>query len=79
MRSLTEALLSQGVPAPAEFRLPGITKAITREQFKTELERQGVIDKDGKNPRARFQEMCTALKSRQQIGLRDDWVWAVHS
>jgi hypothetical protein len=75
MQSLTEALLSQGVPAPVEYQLPGPPKAITLDQYKTELERQGVIDKHGSNPRSRFSELCKGLKARQLIGLRDEWVW----
>lgn len=75
MRSLDEVLLSVGVPAPASYGLPGLRKAATLDQYKTELERQGALDKHGSNPRARFRELCKSLKARQLIGLRDEWVW----
>jgi hypothetical protein len=75
LEALTEAVLSHGQDAPAGYRLPQGIKVVTAEQWKTELFRQNVLDKDAGNPRARYNELRNGLRTRQLIGVRDDWVW----
>jgi hypothetical protein len=75
LEALTEVVLSHGQDAPAEYRLPQGIKVVTAEQWKAELFRQNVLDKDAGNPRARYTELRNGLRTRQLIGVRDDWVW----
>jgi hypothetical protein len=78
IEALIEATLSHGKDAPAEHGLPAGVKVVTAEQWKTEIYRRKVLDPDGKNPRARFNELRTALAAKKLIGVRDELVWAVH-
>jgi hypothetical protein len=73
--ALTEAILSHGRPAPAEYGLPAGIKVIAAEAWKTELHRQRVIEPDATNPSARYSELRNGLKARGEIGVRDDFVW----
>jgi hypothetical protein len=68
--------LSHGREAPAGYQLPQGVKVVTAEDWKAELLRQNVIDRDASNPRARFIELRNALAARKAIGSRDDWVWS---
>jgi AAA domain len=76
LAALTEALLSHGRPAPAEYELPQGVKVVALERWKTELFRGGVLDVEGSNPRARFAEIRLKLVARHLIGVRDGFVWA---
>ena len=49
---------------------------ITADQWKTELLRQNVLDRDAKNPRARYSELRDALTVKKLIGVRDYLVWS---
>ena len=75
LEALTEVVLSYGQDAPAEYQLPQGIKVVTAEQWKTELFRQNVLDKDAGNPRARYNELRNGLRTKQLIGVRDQWVW----
>ena len=50
-------------------------KVVSAEQWKTELFRQNILDKHGSNPRARYTELRNGLRTKELIGVRDDWVW----
>jgi hypothetical protein len=76
LAALTETLLASSRDAPAEYGLPHGIKVVTDDDWKTELIRQNVIDPKGSNPRARFNELRTALKAKCLIGTRDDLVWS---
>jgi AAA domain len=76
MEALAEATLSKGRAPPAEYALPIGIKVVTKDEWNTELVRRSVIDKDGKNPRARFAELLVALADKKRIGNRDDLVWS---
>ena len=76
LEALAEVTLSRGRDAPAEYQLPLGIRVVTAEDWKAELLRQNVIDRDGSNPRARFIELRIALAARKAIGSRDDWVWS---
>ena len=39
--------------------------------------KHNVIDKDGKNPRARFHEQRMRLAAKKLIGCRDEWLATV--
>jgi hypothetical protein len=73
--ALTEAVLARGRAAPTEYGLPRGINVTAADDWKAELLRRRVIDPEGKNPRARFHELCTSLQGRQLIGVRDEFVW----
>jgi hypothetical protein len=75
-RKTLEATLSHGRDAPPEYGLPVGIKVVTAEEWKTELLPQNILDRDARNPRARFTELCRALAVRKKIGCRDNHVWA---
>jgi hypothetical protein len=76
MRALAEAVLSHGINPPPQFELPhSITKVVRIEHWKTELERQNVIDPGSSNPYQQFKRLREALKTRFLIGERDAFVW----
>jgi hypothetical protein len=75
LEALTEASLSYGQDAPRQYQLPQGIKVVTAEQWRTELLRQNVLDKDARNPRARYSELRNSLRTKNLIGVRDDWVW----
>lgn len=76
LEALAEVTLSHGRMPPAEYQLPQGVKAVTEEEWKTELFRRKVLDQGAKNPRSRFKELRDALAVRKLIGARDDVIWA---
>lgn len=75
IEALGEATLSHGVDLPSVDGLPSGLKSVTAEQWKAELYRRNVLDREAKNPRARFNELRTRLAGKRLIGTRDDVVW----
>jgi hypothetical protein len=73
--ALAEAVLSHGVNLPSGNGMPAGLKAVTAEQWRDELYRRQVLDRDAKNPRARFAELRTQLAGRRLIGVQDESVW----
>jgi hypothetical protein len=73
--ALVEVTLSFGQNAPREYQLPEGVKVVSAEQWRTELFRQNILDKDAGNPRARYSELRNSLRTKFLIGVRDDWVW----
>lgn len=79
LSALDEAILSAGQPVPTTFGLPGIVKAVSRDTWRDELLRRGVIPSDDKNKRATFNRIRDQLAARELIGERDGLVWKVAS
>jgi hypothetical protein len=77
LRALAEVTLSAGHDPPADYRLPPGVKVAQADTWQEELLRRNVIEKDTRNPRARFRELRNSLAARNLIGSRDDLVWAV--
>ncbi len=75
--ALTETVLSCGRDAPPDYQLPHGIKVVPADKWKAELFRRKVLDQDAKNPRARFNELRTALAAKRLIGVRDEVVWHV--
>jgi hypothetical protein len=75
IEALAEVLLSHGRPAPSEYGLPGNIKVVDLKHWREELLRRRVIDPDGTNPRARYDELQTALRARHLVGVRDAVAW----
>ena len=77
LKTLTEAILSRGRPAPVGFELPADVKVVTLIEWREELHRQNVISDDAANPRADFGRIQNQLAARELIGSRDNVVWLV--
>jgi hypothetical protein len=75
IEALAEVLLSHGRPAPSEYGLPGNIKVVDLKHWREELLRRRVIDPDSTNPRARYDELQTALRARHLVGVRDAVAW----
>jgi len=75
MEALAEVTLSHGVSMPAIDGLPGNLKYVTADQWRNELFRRKVLDRDVKNPRARYAELRDQLAAKHLIGVRDELVW----
>jgi hypothetical protein len=75
---LTEATLSRGRNAPAEYQLPHGIRVVPADDWKAQLFSRKVLDPNAKNPRARFHELCIRLAAKKLIGVRDDVIWTVH-
>jgi hypothetical protein len=75
IEALAEVLLSHGRPAPSEYGLPGNIQVVDLKLWKEELLRRRVINPDGSNPRARHEELQTALLARRFVGVRDNVAW----
>jgi hypothetical protein len=79
MAALTETLLNHGRPAPPTYGLAANTKVVGADEWKAELFRRDVLDQNGKNPHARFNDLRDGLKTKHLIGSRDRLIWAATS
>jgi hypothetical protein len=76
MDALFEVLLKKGKPAPTDYELPTGTTVVAADDWKTELFRRNVLDPDGKNPHARYNDLRDGLTVKALIGSRDKVIWA---
>lgn len=63
---------------PPAYGLPPDIRVVAADAWREELYRRNVLDREARNPRARFQELRNRLAARSLIGDRDDTVWLVH-
>jgi hypothetical protein len=77
LRALADVILSQGQTAPREYQLPPDIKVVGSEAWRNELFCRDVLDRDTRNPRARFRELRDGLAARNLIGSKDESVWLV--
>ncbi len=75
IEALAEVTLQHGQDMPATDGFPVGLKSVTADQWKAELFRRQVLDKESGNPRARFNELRSRLYAKKLIGIRDDIVW----
>ena len=75
LECLAEVTLTHGSDLPAELGLPHGLKSVMADQWKTELFRRRVLDPDGTNPRARFNELRSQLADKKLIGVDHNLVW----
>jgi hypothetical protein len=66
-----------GKPLPPSFGLPGDLMAVEIRQWREEMYRRAVLDRDAKNPREDFRRVRNSLQARKLIGVRDEFVWRV--
>lgn len=79
LEALAEVTLAQGREPPAELGLPRDIKVVSAQAWMQELLHATVLDREAKNPSARFGELRTSLAARHLIGARDDLVWLPRS
>lgn len=75
--ALDQAVSEHGRPPPASLMLPTTIRAVTTDQWRTEMFAIGALDKADTNPRADFKRLRDALAARRVIASRDDMVWKV--
>jgi hypothetical protein len=64
-----------GKPLPSCFGLPSDLIGVELGQWREEMYRRGVLDRDAKNPREDFRRVRNSLQARKLIGIRDELVW----
>ena len=75
LAALDECAASSGKPAHESLHLPGRTVVVHLSEWREELYRKGVLDRDAKNPREEFKRVRNSLQARNLIGMRDELVW----
>jgi hypothetical protein len=75
LAALDECAATSGAPAPAELQLAARTVVVQLSEWREELYRKGVLDRDAKSPREEFKRVRTSLQARGLIGIRDDLAW----
>jgi hypothetical protein len=73
-----EALANCGSrPAPSELGFPVGIQIVAVEDWRNEMCRRGILDKNAANRRTDFQRIRHQLTRKRFIGERDDFVWLV--
>jgi hypothetical protein len=75
LAALDECTINVGNAAPPSFQLPASVKVVPLTDWREELYRKGVLDREAKSPREEFKRIRTQLQARSLIGIRDDLVW----
>jgi hypothetical protein len=75
LQTLHSLCVEQGKTLPTTYRLPPNLQAVQVSEWRQELERRGVIDKNGSNPRQEFRRLNEALKRAGAVAERDDLIW----
>jgi hypothetical protein len=73
--ALAECVADRGHPPPATLELPAGLLAVTAGDWREELYRRSVLDRDAKSPREDFRRVKNSLQARKLIGVRDELVW----
>ena len=76
LAALAEAALANGQTPPQSFDLPAGLKAVTLDQWRDELFKSNVLDRNAPNPRTDFRRLHDQLKSRGAIGSLNNLIWA---
>jgi hypothetical protein len=64
-----------GKPLPPSLGLPADLIGVEIGQWREEMYRRRVLDRDAKNPREDFRRVRNSLQARKLIGVRDELVW----
>jgi AAA domain len=75
LNALVNCAADRGKPPPAEFGLPAGLVAVELIEWREEVYRRGVLDREAKNPREDFRRTKNSLAARNLIGERDGLVW----
>ena len=59
------------------FQLPNGVNVVATDQWRDEMFRRGVLDRDSPNPRQDFKRIRETLQARNLIGCQDGHVWSV--
>jgi hypothetical protein len=73
--ALDEVVATVGQNAPESFQLPPRTIVVAQAEWREELYRRAVLEREAKNPREEFKRVRQQLNARRLIGVRDDLVW----
>jgi hypothetical protein len=75
LNALDRALRDHGQEPPAGTDIPPYLKVVAVEQWRLELFRCGVLDRDAKNPRSAFKKIKDGLVDAQSVVERDGFIW----
>ena len=75
--ALNSLAARHGSPLPPAWGLPAGLVSVPVATFRDELLSRGIVDKEGKNPRARTTEIIDGLKVRGYAAERDDRIWPI--
>ena len=75
LAAFDECAATAGKPAPTHLELPARTMVVQLNDWREELYRKGVLDREAKSPREEFKRVRQQLQARSLIGIRDDLVW----
>lgn len=75
LEGLLSVTIDRGKPLPASLGIPGSPRAVPLGDWRVELERRGVIDKDSKHYRTVFKRIKDGLSAKHRMAERDGLVW----
>jgi hypothetical protein len=75
LAALDKCAASGGKPAPQNLELPARTVVVQLSEWREELYRESVLDRDAKSPREELKRVGQQLQARGLIGIRDDLAW----
>jgi hypothetical protein len=75
LNALDRAIREHGQEPPAGTDIPEWIKVVSVEQWRQELFRSGVLDRDAGNPRSAFKKLKDGLVAAEQVVERDGFIW----
>jgi hypothetical protein len=75
LAALDECACNGGKPAPNNLQLPAGIIVVQISEWREELYRKGVLDRDAKSPREEFKRIRMQLQARSLIGVNGEFVW----
>ena len=75
LAALDECACNGGKPAPNNLQLPAGINVVQISEWREELYRKGVLDRDAKSPREEFKRIRMQLQARSLIGVNGEFVW----
>ncbi len=73
--ALMDLIADHGTAAPATFGLPQGVSTVSVDEWREELFRRGILDRDAANPRQDFIRLKEQLKVRSMVAEKDKLVW----
>lgn len=75
LEALLTVTLEIGKPLPVSFGIPGNPRAVSVTSWRGELERRGIVDPNGPNPRQIYKRIHDGLCAKGKAAERDGQIW----
>ncbi|RYC29409.1 AAA family ATPase [Lichenibacterium minor] len=75
LEALLTVTLEIGKPLPSSFGIPGNPRAVSVTSWRGELERRGIVDPNGPNPRQIYKRIHDGLCAKAKAAERDGQIW----